>query len=253
MTDKTDKRVYILDGGSLVIDRSQMLWHIDVGTPVRFPVYSVLIDHPDGLIMYDSGYDLDHVNRVLPFEQPEQTPEQSLPAQIASCGFDPEQVRYVVNSHFHFDHVGGNRFLTGATTIISKDELRHAKVPEPFEHLGYSDLSFDFPGVKYEQVTGDVEIADGVWLFETPGHTAGHYSMLVEMGEGPAMLFCGDAAYSHENLQREIIAGFHLDPTESVLSIRRLKRLAREHEAQLYPSHEMAAFQSWKHAPNYYA
>jgi len=39
------KKVWILDGGSLVIDRSQVLWHIDVGTPVRFPVYSVLIEH----------------------------------------------------------------------------------------------------------------------------------------------------------------------------------------------------------------
>ena len=68
------KKVWILDGGSLVIDRSQVLWHIDVGTPVRFPVYSVLIEHPDGLFMYDTGYDLDHVNRVLPFEQPQQTP-----------------------------------------------------------------------------------------------------------------------------------------------------------------------------------
>jgi len=67
------KKVWILDGGSLVIDRSQVLWHIDVGTPVRFPVYSVLIEHPDGLFMYDTGYDLDHVNRVLPFELPEQT------------------------------------------------------------------------------------------------------------------------------------------------------------------------------------
>ena len=36
-----EKRVHILDSGSLVIDRSQVLWHIDVGTPVRFPVYSV--------------------------------------------------------------------------------------------------------------------------------------------------------------------------------------------------------------------
>lgn len=49
------KKVYILDGGSLVIDRSQVLWHIDVGTPVRFPVYSVLIEHPDGLFMYDTA------------------------------------------------------------------------------------------------------------------------------------------------------------------------------------------------------
>ena len=247
------KKIYILDGGSLVIDRSQVLLHIDVGTPVRFPVYSVLVEHSDGLVLYDTGYDLDHVNRVLPFEQPLQTPEQSLTAQLRLCGFDPEQVDVVVNSHFHFDHVGGNRFLTAATTLVSKEELRHAKVPEPFEHLGYSDLTFDYPGVKYERVSGDIEIADGVWLFETPGHTAGHYSMLVEMDDGPSMLFAGDAAYTHENLEREIIAGFHLDPTQSVQSIKRLKRLAKQHGAEIYPSHEMAAFQTWKHAPNFYA
>lgn len=246
------KKVYILDSGSLVIDRSQVLWHIDVGTPVRFPVYSVLVEHPDGLFLYDTGYDLDHVNRVLPFEQPIQTPEQSLPSQLKACGFESEQVNFVINSHFHFDHVGGNHFLTGATTLVSKEELRHAKVPEPFEHLGYSDLTFDYPGVKYERVSGDIEIADGVWLFETPGHTAGHYSLLVQMDEGPSMLFAGDAAYTHENLNREIIAGFHLDPTQSVQSIKRLKRLAKQHEAQLYPSHEMEAFQSWKRAPHYY-
>ena len=72
----TDPKVYLLDGGSLVIDASDVHWHIDVGTPVRFPVYSVLIDHPDGLIMFDTGYDLDHVNRVLPFEKPLQTPSK---------------------------------------------------------------------------------------------------------------------------------------------------------------------------------
>jgi 4-pyridoxolactonase len=246
------KKVYLLDGGSLVIDRSQLLWHIDIGTPVRFPVYSVLIEHPDGLFMYDTGYDLDHVNRVLPFEQPLQTKAQSLTEQLRLCGFEPEQVNFVVNSHFHFDHVGGNRFLTEATTLVSKEELRHAKVPEPFEHLGYSDLTFDYPGVRYEQVSGDIEIADGIWLFETPGHTAGHYSLLVEMDDEPSMLFTGDAAYSFESLNREIIAGFHLDPTASVQSIKRLKRLAIQRGAQIYPSHEMEAFQSWKSAPDHY-
>lgn len=246
------KKVYILDSGTLVIDRSQMLWHIDVGTPVRFPVYSVLIDHPDGLIIYDTGFDLEHVERALPFELPQQTADQALPAQLGLCGFEPEQVAYVINSHFHFDHVGGNRFLGEATTLVSKEELRHARVPEPFEHLGYSDLAFDYPGMKYEVVTGDVEIADGVRLLETPGHTAGHYSMLVEMDEGPPMLFAGDAAYSYENLEREIIAGFHLDPSASVDSIRRLKRVAKERGAQIYPSHELEPFQTWRRAPLFY-
>ena len=246
------KKVYILDGGSLVIDRSEVLWHIDVGTPVRFPVYSVLIEHPDGLFMYDTGYDLDHVNRVLPFELPEQTPEQTVPALLKSAGFDPEQVSYLINSHFHFDHVGGNKHLTNATNLVSKEELRHAKVPEPFERLGYSDLTFDYPGTKYEQVSGDIEIADGVWLYETPGHTAGHYSLLVEMDDQPSMIFAGDAAYTYENLERQIVGGFHLDPAAAVESLRRLSWLARSHGAKIYPSHEMEPFQTWKKAPSYY-
>ena len=191
-----DKKVYILDSGTLVIDRSQVLWHIDVGTPVRFPVYSVLVEHPDGLFLFDTGYDLEHVEKVLPFELPEQTADQTIPSQLEKCGFNSEQVDYVVNSHFHFDHVGGNKYLTNATTLVNKAELRHAKVPEPFEHLGYSDLSFDFPGTKYEQITGDIEIAEDLWLFETPGHTAGHYSLMVEMDGGPSMIFAGDAAYT---------------------------------------------------------
>jgi 4-pyridoxolactonase len=249
----TAKKVYILDGGSLVIDRSQVLWHIDVGTPVRFPVYSVLIEHPDGLIMYDTGYDLEHVNRVLPFEQPQQTADQTIPAQLKACGFDPEQVSFVVNSHFHFDHVGGNRYLTNATNLVSKEELRHAKVPEPFERLGYSDLSFDYPGTKYEQISGDIEIASGVWLYETPGHTAGHYSLLVEMDGQPTMIFAGDAAYTQENIERQIVGGFHLDPTAAVESIRRLKRLAKTHSGEIFPSHEMEPFLAWKKAPSYYS
>jgi len=249
----TAKNVYILDGGSLVIDRSQVLWHIDVGTPVRFPVYSVLIEHPDGLIMYDTGYDLEHVNHVLPFEQPQQTTDQTIPAQLKSCGFDPEQVSFLVNSHFHFDHVGGNKYLTNATNLVSKEELRHAKVPEPFERLGYSDLSFDYPGTKYEQISGDIEIASGVWLYETPGHTAGHYSLLVEMDDQPTMIFAGDAAYTQENIERQIVGGFHLDPTAAVESIRRLKRLAKTHGGQIFPSHEMEPFLAWKKAPSYYS
>jgi 4-pyridoxolactonase len=247
-----DPKVYLLDGGTLVIDASDVHWHIDTGTPVRFPVYSVLVDHPDALILYDTGYDLDHVNKVLPFELPEQTPEQTIPAQLALCGYKPEDVDIVVNSHFHFDHVGGNKFLTSATTLVHTAELRQAKVPEPFERLGYSDLSFDFPGVKYKPISGDYEIVPGVTLFETPGHTVGHYSMLVELQNENSMLFCGDAAYTRTTLEKEWIAGFHLDPAKSVQAIRRLNYLGRTKNADIYPSHELEPFQTWKLAPEFY-
>jgi len=248
----TDPKVYLLDGGTLVIDESDVHWHINLGNPVRFPVYSVLVEHPDGLILYDTGYDLEHVQAVLPFELPEQTPEQTIPGQLAKIGYTPGDIDIVVNSHFHFDHVGGNKFLTNATHLVHKMELRQVRYPEPFERLGYSDLSFDLPGVRYKPISGDYEIAPGVTLIETPGHTAGHYSLLVEFENERNMLFCGDAAYTRTTLEKEWIAGFNLDPVKSVEAIRRLNYLGRVKDADIYPSHELEPFLTWKLAPEYY-
>ncbi len=246
-------KVYLLDLGSLVIDRSDVLWHIDVGTPVRFPVYGVYVDHPEGKFLFDTGYDLDHVNKVLPFELPEQTPEQTLPAQLAKCGTTPEEIDYVINSHFHFDHVGGNKYLTNATLLTSKFELRSLLVPEPFERLGYSDVSWYQRGVtKVEYLEGDVEIAEGLWLFETPGHTIAHYSLLAEPEGRRPMIFAGDAAYTYETLDRMIIGGFHLDPIDSISALKRIKQVAKDHDAEIFVSHEMEPWLKWKHAPEFY-
>ena len=246
-------KIHLLDLGSLVIDRSDVLWHIDVGTPVRFPVFAIYIDHPDGKFLFDTGYDLDHVNKVLPFELPEQTPQQTLPAQLALCGTTPEAIDYVINSHFHFDHVGGNKYLTNATLLTSKHELRSALVPEPFERLGYSDLSFYTRGqTKVEFLEGDVEIAEGLTLFETPGHTIAHYSLLAEPEGRRPMIFCGDAVYTQETLDRMIIGGFHLDPVESISAIKRIKVMAKDLDAEIFPSHDMEPWLRWKHAPAYY-
>lgn len=249
----TDPKVTLLDGGSLVIDGSQVHWHHDLGDEVRFPVYSVLVQIAGGPnILFDTGFDLDHVNAVLPFEKPLQSPEQTIPAQLALCGLAPEDIDIVVNSHFHFDHVGGNKYLTNAQILVHKDELRHALVPEPFERLGYSDLSFNFDKSKYKFISGEYEIAPGVTLIETPGHTVAHYSMLVELKNEPAMLFAGDAAYTYKALEAEVIGGFHLDPSASIDSLRKLSYISRTKGADIYPSHEMAPWLQWKKAPESY-
>ena len=110
MTGKT--RVYLLDGGTLVIDGlSPLLERLGPGGPVRFPCYSVLVDHPDGKFLFDTGYDLAHVRKVLPFELPEQTAAQTIPGQLRQLGIDPGEITHVINSHYHFDHVGGNGVL----------------------------------------------------------------------------------------------------------------------------------------------
>ena len=243
------KQVRLLDSGTLVIDQSHITWNVGCGTPVRFPVYSVLIEHRDGVFMFDTGYDLDLVNAVLPFELPEQTPQQTLPAQLEACGFAAGDVVAVINSHLHFDHCGGNKYLTGATTYLHREELREARTPEPFERLGYADRGWDHAQAKFELLEGDIEFAEGLHLFHTPGHTVGHYSLLVELDGSRPLLFMADVSYTPAAFANDQQAGFHNNPVDGVRSIRRIKRLAREWHAEVIFTHDMETFRGYALAP----
>lgn len=259
----TDTKVHLLDGGTLVIDGFHAFWNRGPAGDVRFPCYAVLVEHADGLYIFDTGYDYDHVMKVLPFEKPQQTKDQTIPGALALIGKKPEDINYVINSHYHFDHCGGNKYLTNACTVCHATELEACSCHQPFEKLGYSDLSFDpelsqeEPEIdiytpKYETITGDQEIAKGLWLFETPGHTVGHYSMMVELSGRRPMLFTADACYSQKNMDMMCISSFHLDPTASVQSMQRLKDLAEKYDAELFYSHDPDSFPNYIKAPDGY-
>jgi len=245
-------KIYLLDNGSIVIDHAQLMWNIGGGTPVRIPSYGLLIEHDDGLFVFDTGFDLDHTNAVLPFELPEQTPEQTIPAQLRTCGFEPGDVTMLVNSHLHFDHVGGNKHLTTAAVVVHEQELEQARNCQPFERFGYSDRSWDYEGGSFRTIAGDTELARGLWLFETPGHTIGHYSLLVTPDSGRPIVFAFDVVYTSEALEKGVQPGFHYDPVAGVASIERVKQVAAENEAEIFFSHDMDAWNRYKHAPDFY-
>jgi 4-pyridoxolactonase len=244
-------RVWLLNNGSIVIEHTQLMWNVP-GPQVRIPVYSVLVEHDDGLFLFDTGIDLDHMNRVLPFELPEQSEEQTIPAQLALCGFDLGDVTAVVNSHLHIDHVGGNQLFkdTTARNLIHERELTQARNHEPFEFFGYSDKSWDYEGARIETFSGDHELAPGIQLLETPGHTVGHCSVLLE-GEQP-LLFAMDVVYTAGAMEKGIQPGFHHTPVDGVRSIARIKQLAEERGAQVFYSHDMEAWGGYRHAPEHY-
>lgn len=260
----SNTKVYLLDGGTLVIDGYHVFWNRGPSGEVRFPCYSVLIEHAEGRFLFDTGYDFDHVTRILPFEKPIQDPRQTLPAQLAALGLRTDDINYVINSHYHFDHCGGNKHFHKACTVCHALELEAAGNCQPFEHLGYSDLTFapevatrrglrlppdpalDMYTPRFQTLKGDQEIAKGLWLFETPGHTAGHYSLMVELSGRRPMLFTADACYSQKNMDMMCISSFHLDPTASLQSMKRLKALAEKHDAELFYSHDAASFQSYR-------
>jgi 4-pyridoxolactonase len=245
-------RIWLLDNGSIAIEHTQFMWNVP-GERVRIPVYSVLVEHDDGLFLFDTGFDLEHTERVLPFELPEQRPEQTIPGQLELCGFSTSDVGTLVNSHLHFDHVGGNKHLNEAKVLVHEKEVAQARDHEPFEFFGYSDKTWDREGLRLETIAADLELARGLSLYETPGHTVGHYSLLVEGARrAGTMMFAFDVVYTGAALEREIQPGFHIDPVAGVRSIRRVKALADEHGAEIYFSHDPEAWKTYKHAPDFY-
>jgi 4-pyridoxolactonase len=244
-------KVWLLDTGSIVIEHTQLMWNVP-GPQVRIPSFGVLIEHDDGLFLFDTGFDLAHTNAVLPFELPEQTPEQTIPAQLELAGFAISDVTTLVNSHLHFDHVGGNKHLAKATVVVHERELEQARNCQPFERFGYSDRSWDYEGASFRTIAGDTELARGLWLFETPGHTIGHYSLLVTPDSGRPIVFAFDVVYTSEALEKGVQPGFHYDPVAGVASIERVKQVAAENEAEIFFSHDMDAWNGYKHAPDFY-
>jgi 4-pyridoxolactonase len=249
-------KVYLLDNGTLMLDKSLATWNHNQGIEFRFPVYCVFVDHPDGKIMLDTGFDKEWVERKLPFEKPTQTEEQTVAAQLAKLGVKPEEIDIVVNSHLHFDHCSANKLFPQATFVFSKSELRHAFVPDPWERLGYDPDLVWMPGMKMELLDiGDYEyeIVPGVSVILTPGHSNGHLSFIVRPGGGAQpMVFPVDVAYTRHNLEGKVLMGLHSDPEDLLRSMIKIENIAKKIGGTIFYSHDPESFAEYKLAPHFY-
>jgi N-acyl homoserine lactone hydrolase len=145
------------------------------------PVYAFLIRHPDGAILIDTG-----IGRGNAFvDEVYQPTVVDLADALAECGIDHRDVVAVVNSHLHFDHCGQNPSFYGLDVPVY---VQTAEV-EAAKELYYTDPDWAaVPLAQLRRVNGDEELAVGVRLLATPGHTLGHQSVLVEGGENVAVI-----------------------------------------------------------------
>ncbi len=169
------------------------------------------------------------------------SPAQELTAALACAGARPEEISIVIHTHLHYDHAGNNRLFPHARFFVQREELRYALAPTTFDARAYFAPSLgvtpDYLGTKFELLDGDAEIADGVRVITTPGHTPGHQSVLVKTAGGR---YCvtGDAVMWYENLEKMIPPGINTCMIDCMASMARIVREA-DH---VLPAHEPKLF-----------
>ena len=119
--------------------------------------------------------------------------ERPLEEGLAALGVSLGDVRAATNCHLHLDHAGMNHRLVGVPIYVQRAERELARtVPG---HTNEGLIGGD--GVTYVEIDGDTDVAPGLRILATPGHTAGHQSMVVETKAGRALL-TGQAIYSRD-------------------------------------------------------
>lgn len=221
------------------------------GTVIEAPILAYLVETPRGRLLYDVGCDYKKLSDAalrerhyagFAFGAPLMSAEQRLPALLAALGLTPKDVDLVVLSHLHFDHAGGLGEVPHAEVHVQRAE-RLAAMSGEDSACFVDEVRAER---RWKETEGGYSPMPGVTVVPSPGHTAGHVSLLVERDEGPPVLLCGDAADLEENLEDEVAPGlcWKDDAERAVASIRSLKALARASGADAWPNHDLAFYRA---------
>jgi N-acyl homoserine lactone hydrolase len=190
------------------------------------PINVYVIEHRDGLVLFDTGQDRRSVtdpeyfpggltglvySRLAKFDI---GPDETLQAGLAGLGYGIDEVGTAVISHLHHDHIGGLPLLAQTEIVINGDEWDSLARPLP-EMRGLLRSHIDLPGLQWNRITpqglgddtltpftrGHDMFGDGsIVLLPTPGHTPGSLSMLVRRPGHAPLLMVGDLTYDDKLL-----------------------------------------------------
>jgi len=243
-------------------DKSISTHNRGAGQMIEAPVLAYLIETKNGRILYDLGCDYNKINdpmmcqkyynpAVFEFGAPEMDETQRLPNQLAKLGLSAQDIDVEFLGHLHFDHAGGLCDVCGKEVHVQADEVAAAS---PLADLAYFDNEVRVDS-NWKIKQGEYDLVQGVRAIASPGHTAGHMSLWIELPQGKPIILAGDAADLTENISDEIAPGncWQNNTEMAVDSIRKLKKLAHQEKAQLWPNHDMAFWQTLKRFPESYS
>jgi N-acyl homoserine lactone hydrolase len=143
-------------------------------------VCAYLVRYPGGMVLFDTGIGAGHAAAEREFSPMCRRP---LPGELARLGLAVADVSAVANCHLHLDHCGGNPLFPRTPLFVQRQEL------DALPTLDYVlPGMIDFDGATLEVHDGQADVAPGVRLIHTPGHTPGHQSLLVDTSRGRILL-----------------------------------------------------------------
>jgi glyoxylase-like metal-dependent hydrolase (beta-lactamase superfamily II) len=203
------------------------------------------VDTGDTARKSDRGY-LPRLSPIRASTDIRVAPEEEIGPQLNAMGIRSRDVRAVIMTHMHHDHTGGLRHFPHSRILVAAENLKVARRrgglvgavpktwpiwfdPEPLEFSGPPVGPF----VRSAPLTRDGSIL----AVETPGHMAGHVSILAR-SEGLTYVLAGDLTYRQHLLMDDVVDGMTVNPAQSLASQRAIKQLAQTEPIVLLPAHD---------------
>lgn len=213
-----------LDGGSMYGVVPKVMWNkltpTDDFNRVELSLNCLLIETPEGNVLIDTGVGdklKDRFKEIYKMDR-----DITFVESLNRVGFKPENIDFVINTHLHFDHCGGNTIkkdgkliptFPNAKYIIQKQEWFDASNPNEKTKASY--LKENFIPIKESGqlmlVHDKYEVLPGIKVFITNGHTQGHQSVLIESGDKKA-IYLGDLIPTASHIKIPYIAAYDLFP-----------------------------------------
>lgn len=228
-----------LDGGAMFGVVPKPLWSRrivpDDRNRILLSMRCLLIEHPEGLVLIDTALGDKEDAKFLEIYGVENTGAPGptwIEDALREAGHQPSDIRWVINTHLHFDHAGGNTLRDGtgvrlafpnATYVVQRNELHFARHTNERTRASYMPANYEpvAEAGRWRLLEGDAEILPGIRARMTPGHIPWHQSIVVESG-GETAVFLGDVIPTHHHLPLPWIMGYDLEPLRTLESKRSL-------------------------------
>jgi glyoxylase-like metal-dependent hydrolase (beta-lactamase superfamily II) len=229
-----------LDGGAMFGVVPKPLWErripADERNRIPLGMRCLLIEHPSGLVLIDSGAGNKENAKFLDIygiENAGANGRTALEDGLAQIGVRPEDVDFLISTHLHFDHAGGNTYVDEQGTVrptfpkaryfVQRGEYEYATHTNERTAASYFDRNYapTLESGQLELLEGEPEVLEGITMRRTPGHTPHHQSIVIRSG-GETAIFLGDVVPTHAHLPLPWIMGYDVEPLVTLESKRAL-------------------------------